>query len=100
MTGLLCALLLTPGQAPPRPNLYFETGTLEGWQGGGFSLLERQPREVTSRDASGGAGQLHYTFRVPSIGGMLRCSAYAVRPQELAGNPRLDVFVVTSDGKR
>jgi hypothetical protein len=99
---LLCASL--PAQPSATDNLDFHSGTLAGWEGEGFYVAPANgngPSRACGVCSSDGgnptrAAYLHRTFVVPPGAGVLTCTAYAVRDQDLAPAGDLDVFLLAS----
>jgi hypothetical protein len=96
---VLCGAL--PAQPPADDNLDFHTGTLAGWDGEGFTIAPATGRGpslacgVTSCDRGkpGATGFLHRTLVVPGTGGVLRCSAAALRRKGCDADNSLDVVL-------
>jgi hypothetical protein len=92
---------------PVLRNLDFAAGSLVGWEGQGFHLQKEpegsknQAQSVSSRDDGPTARKalLHRTVVIPPGAGVIRFSAYAVRPANCAANDNLDVFLMAT-GRR
>jgi hypothetical protein len=103
-TFVLCASCLCGADATA--NLDFGSGTLEGWEGAGFSVARSGDGGLagfvaSSRDgpAAPRKGLLHRAVRVSAGARYLRCTASVVRGHDCAPDERLDVVVLGS-GKR
>jgi hypothetical protein len=98
--------LLAAGDAQPA-NLDFSAGTLAGWEGSGFTLLqppkghESNGFAVTSQEQgpTGKKALLHRLIVVPPGAGVIRFSGFAVRPSQTPKNENLDIVLMAS-GRR
>ncbi len=108
LTALLCTMpAADPPATPPNANIDFASGTTAGWEGDGFSVAPgtcsgpRLSFGVCSADAGkpGRKGTLHRTITVPPTGGVLMCTAFAVRPKSDEPDPGLDVVVLAAGHK-
>jgi hypothetical protein len=93
--------------ADPPANLDFSAGTLAGWEGEGFTLLkppkgrETEGCAITSQE-QGNVGKkalLHRAIVIPPGAGVIRFSAFAMRPVNTPANDNLDVVLMAS-GRR
>jgi uncharacterized protein DUF1570 len=90
------------------PNLAFESGRLDRWEGGGFYVTTANGHgpsrdfAVCSSDSGPGGrrGVLHRTFIVPPNVSAIRFAAAAVRAPGCAPGPILDVVLEGEEGKR
>jgi hypothetical protein len=106
-TALVALLgsLLTWAEPPPA-NLDFSAG-LAGWEGEGFTLLkppkgrEAEGPAVTSQELGNVTKKalLHRAIVIPPGSGVIRFSAFAVRPPQTPSNENLDVVLMAS-GRR
>jgi hypothetical protein len=103
----LCLLGALPGADPNLDNFSFQSGTLAGWEGKGFTLAPAG-RHGPSLDwaacsADGGpkgkTALLHRSFVIPPGAGVVRCTAFVVRGKDCEPDDNLDV-VLFAAGKR
>ena len=101
----LCPAL--PAQLTNLDNLSFQSGSLAGWEGQGFTIgpAERCGPSLhfgvcsADPDEKGHKALLHRAFVVPQGVGALRCLAHAVRAKNCKANENLDVVLLAA-GKR
>jgi hypothetical protein len=97
---LLCSI--APQQSAGLDNLDFASGKLTGWEGEGFYITTASGVGpglrfgVCSSDNGmpGRTGTLKRTITAPAEGGILRCTAFAKRTDELPGDAKLDIVVL------
>ncbi len=107
-SGLLLLAASLPAATGGPPNLRFETGRLDGWEGTGFYVTTANGHgpsrsfAVCSSDIGrrGRRAELHRTFTVPPNAGALCFTAAAVHARGGDEGPPLDVELETDDGRR
>jgi hypothetical protein len=106
--GIILLAAALPAATGGLPNLAFETGRLDCWDGGGFYVTSASGQgpgrafAVCSSDAGrrGRCGLIHRTFIVPANAGAIRFTAGAVRARGCDAGPLLDVVLDSEEGKR
>jgi hypothetical protein len=106
--GIMLLAVALPGATSSLPNLAFETGRLDGWEGSGFYVTSASGQgpgrafAVCSSDVGrrGRCGLIHRTFIVPANAGAIRFRAAVVRGRGCDTGPILDVVLDTEEGKR